>query len=223
MRGLLIRVVFVTVAMLATSSSAAAERIAESRCSKTSRQLDCREHCGYTGWNRLIPTHLKAQYAGGMGFMSFGFGWDYGRKCRWESDILVGFLPKAYSDEFHTTITLKQNYIPWSIRCCRWLAIEPISCGIYLNWISGEDYWIRNPDRYPNSRYYAFSTKLRAHLFVGQRFTYYPKHKSSLHHIAIFYEFSANDFDIIAKFCNHSLSLGDIVNFSVGIKFQLMQ
>lgn len=33
------------------------------------RRLDFREHRGYEGWERGIPTHVKAQYAGGMGFM----------------------------------------------------------------------------------------------------------------------------------------------------------
>ena len=219
----LIKLTIAIGALLLVEQAVAVERDSTNRETKNSCQLDFREHRGYTGWSRLTPTHLKAQYAGGMGFMSFGFGWDYGRKCRWESDILFGFLPKAYSDEFHMTFTFKQNYIPWSIRCCSRFAIEPISCGVYLNWISGKDYWIREPDRYPERSYYGFSTKLRAHAFIGQRFTYYPKLKSLLHHITLFYEFSANELNIIAKCGNRKLSLSDVVNFSAGIKFQLMR
>lgn len=113
------------------------------------RPLDSREHRGYTSWKRLLPTHVKAQYAGGMGFLSVGYGWDYGRKCRWETDLMFGVLPKSCSDRTHLTFTLKQNYIPWSIRCRDWLSVEPFSCGAYLNLISGEDFWIREPDRYP--------------------------------------------------------------------------
>lgn len=223
-REWLIKLMIVIGSLLWTGSATAIERDSIGYAAKSSHRLDFREHRSYTGWSRLTPTHLKAQYAGGMGFMSFGFGWDYGRKCRWETDVLLGFLPQAYSDEFHITCTLKQNYIPWSIRCCDRFAIEPVSCGIYLNWISGEDYWmIREPDRYPERRYYGFSTKLRVHAFIGQRFTYYPKHKSLLHHITLFYELSANELDIIAKCGNRSLSFSDIVNFSVGIKFQLMR
>ena len=89
-----------------------------------------RVHQGYESWERPLPTHVKAQYAGGMGFLSFGAGWDYGRKCRWETDILIGFLPKAYSNRTHTIYTLKQNYIPWSISCCDRFAIEPLTCGV---------------------------------------------------------------------------------------------
>lgn len=163
------------------------------------RRLDFREHRGYEGWERGIPTHVKAQYAGGMGFMSFGCGWDYGKKCRWETDVLVGFLPGAYSDRTHTTFTLRQNYIPWSIRCCERFAIEPFTTGVYLNLITGEDYWVRESDKYPGDSYYGFTSRLRTHLYVGQRFTYYLKNDSLLRHITLYYELSANDLDIVAK------------------------
>ena len=37
-----------------------------------------------SGWNRLIPKYQNVQYAGSMGLLSLGVGWDYGRKkqCR---------------------------------------------------------------------------------------------------------------------------------------------
>ena len=187
------------------------------------RKLDRREHHSYKGWERTIPTHAKAQYAGGMGFISVGWGWDYGRKCRWETDVMIGFLPKAYSDKFHTTFTLKQNYIPWSIRCCDRLAIEPLSCGIYFNFISGEDFWVREPDRYPGDKYYNFTSRLRTYCYAGQRLTYYLKGNSLLRNITLYYELSANDLDIAAKFGNRSISFSDIFYFSFGVKFQLFR
>ena len=102
------------------------------------RQLDRRIHRGYEGWERLIPTHVKVQYAGGMGVVSAGVGWDYGRRCRWETEVMTGLLPKAYSDRTHATFTVRQNYIPWSISLGNRLALEPFACGIYVNMISGQ-------------------------------------------------------------------------------------
>jgi hypothetical protein len=212
------------VASAQTADTLAGNALAENVLpEKKGRRLDFREHKGYKGWERALPTHLKAQYAGSMGFMSFGGGWDYGRKSRWETDLLIGFVPKSYSDRFHMTFTLKQNYIPWSIRCWDRLAVEPFSCGVYFNFITGEDYWIREPEKYPSERYYGFTSRLRTHVYVGQRFTYYPQRDSLLQHITLFYEFSANDLNIIAKCGNKSLKFSDIVYFSVGIKFQLFR
>lgn len=188
---------------------------------KPKRILDYRTHRGYTGWKRMLPTHVKVQYAGGMGFMSAGIGWDYGRKSRWETDVLFGFLPKGWSDRTHATFTLRQNYIPWSIQCCDRIGIEPFTCGIYFNFISGNDYWVREPDRYPGDHYYGFTSRLRTHIYVGQRITYYLKNDSLLRNITFYYELSANDLDVVAKFGNKTLKLSDIVYFSMGIKLQL--
>lgn len=110
-------------AALLTASVAAAET-RQAETAPAPRPLDRREHYGYESWERLLPTHVKAQYAGGMGFLSAGYGWDYGRKCRWETDMMIGVLPKAYSDRTHMTFTLKQNVFsttvcpdPWKNEC----------------------------------------------------------------------------------------------------------
>lgn len=187
------------------------------------RNLDRRVHLRYPGWRNIVPTHAKVQYAGGMGFMSFGAGWDYGRKGQWETDFLIGFLPKRYSDKFHMTFTIKQNYIPWSISCGKSLAFEPLTCGMYINYISGEEFWIREPDRYPGARYYGFTSRARPHVFVGERLTYYLRGNGLVRNISLFYEFSANDLDIMAKCGNKSLALSDIIFFSAGIKLQMMR
>ena len=84
-----------------------------------------------------------------------------------------GFPAGSYSDRTHTTFTLRQNYISWSIRCCKRFAIEPFTPGVYLNLITGEDYWVRESDKYPGDSYYGFTSRLRTYLYVGQRFTYY--------------------------------------------------
>ena len=55
---------------------------------------DRRVHRFRKNWERIIPTHSKIQYAGNMGLLSFGTGWDYGKRNQWETDLLLGFIPK---------------------------------------------------------------------------------------------------------------------------------
>ena len=187
------------------------------------KKIDERYHYKHDGWRRIIPTHSKVQYAGGIGFISVGGGWDYGKKCCWETDLMIGFIPKTYSDKFRYTFTLKQNYIPWSISCSKRFVIEPFTCGLYLNTISGEEFWKTEPDRYPGNAYYSFSTKVRTHIYIGQRFIFNISEQLTLKNIALFYELSANDFDIVAKFGNKSLQLKDIISLSIGLKFQIIK
>ncbi len=184
--------------------------------------LDRRQHEGYSGWKRLVPTHIKGQYAGGVGVASVGFGWDYGKKCRWETDLMVGYLPECYSDQDRFVFALKQHYIPWQLRLSDRLSIDPLTCGLYATVISGDGFWFQEPeDRYGGS-YYRFPTRARAYIYVGQRATWHIRRSSStLRSVTLFYELSACDLNIVSKVPNSSLGLDDIFYFSCGVKFQL--
>ena len=110
------------------------------------KRWDKRIHLRYEGWERMKPTHVKMQYAGGMGVLSTGVGWDYGKRRQWETDVLLGYLPAKYASDFLLTLTVKQNYIPWSMSFDKHWALEPFYCGMYLTTIAGEEFGRRNPD-----------------------------------------------------------------------------
>lgn len=189
----------------------------------TSR-YDRRVHRYRRRWAALIPTHTKLQFAGNMGLLSFGFGWDYGKRNQWETDLLFGFVPKYDSSKPKATFTLKQNYIPWSlqIRKSRFSA-EPLTCGMYFNTVFGNDFWVSEPDRYPKG-YYGFSSKVRIHAFLGQRLTYDidPKHRFTAKAITLFYELSTCDLYLISAVTNHYLRPRDYLSLSFGVKVQLL-
>jgi len=186
------------------------------------KPLDRRMHRGYEGWERLIPTHLKAQYAGSMGLFSVGLGWDYGRKCRWETDVLVGYVPKYVSSRGHATLTLKQNYIPWSLHASDLFSFEPLYGGLYLNTIFGHEFWGRAPGRYPKG-YYWFSTKLRIHIFWGCRATWHTgtRHNYWIKSVTFFFEANTCDLYIVQAIGNDYLRAADLIGFSVGVKLQI--
>lgn len=64
-------------------------------------------------WNRLIPNQFTTQFAGSIGVVSFGAGWHYGKKDNWETDLLLGVVPRFNSPNCNPTFTLKERYIPW--------------------------------------------------------------------------------------------------------------
>lgn len=187
-------------------------------------RYDRRVHRYRRHWEALIPTHTKIQFAGNMGLLSFGTGWDYGKRNQWETDLLLGILPKYQSDKTKITFTLKQNYIPWSLQIkeSRFSA-EPLSCGMYFNTVFGDEFWVHEPDRYP-SGYYGFSSKVRIHVFLGQRLTYdiAPKQRFTARAITLFYEISTCDLYIVSAFGNKYLKPKDYLCLSFGVKLQLM-
>lgn len=175
------------------------------------------------GWNRLVPRYAKIQYAGSMGLVSAGVGWDYGRKKQWETDFLLGYLPRFDEEKRHATMTLKQNYIPWKLNLgqSRW-QLEPFTASLYINKIFGDEFWTRDPERYPSKSYYGIATNLRFDLAFGQGISMRIRPVGLSDRIKFFYEFATNDLYLISCFTNKFLRIPDIFNLSLGIKFQFL-
>lgn len=173
-------------------------------------------------WQKLIPSYQKLQFAGSMGLVSVGFGWDYGRHNFCETDLLVGFVPKFYDDRAKITLTLKQNFMPWTLRIrdSKW-SVEPLACGIYLNTILDRRFWIKEPERYPHG-YYRFSSRIRIHLFAGQRFSLDLSRRHPNKSVTFFYELSSCDLYIVSRFTNRYLGFTDMVKLSFGVKLQVL-
>lgn len=174
-----------------------------------------------TFWQKLIPQYQKIQFAGSIGLISLGMGWDYGKHNQWETDMLFGFIPRFSSDEAKLTFTLKQNYIPWEVRLSDRWRLEPLSTGIFLNTVLDNDFWVKEPDKYPN-HYYKFSTRLRFHAFLGQRLSLGVKRASPFKKITFFYELSSCDLYIITAVTNKCVGLDDILSFSFGMKLNIL-
>lgn len=173
-------------------------------------------------WANLIPTHSKIQYAGGMGLISVGVGWDYGKNNQWETDVFFGYLPKYTTNRSKITFTLKQNFIPWKKKINKHFSFEPLACGLYVNTILDGDFWVSEPDKYPNN-YYSFSTKMRFNIYVGQRFSLNIPYEKRIftRQVTAFYELSSNDLYIVSAVGNGYLKPKDYLRLSFGLKFQL--
>lgn len=175
------------------------------------------------GWNRLVPRYAKIQYAGSMGLVSTGIGWDYGRRKQWETDFFLGYLPRFDGDKRHVTMTLKENYIPWRLNIgqSRW-RVEPFTASLYINKIFGDEFWTRDPERYPSKSYYGVATNLRFDIAFGQGISMKIKPVGLSQRIKLFYEFATNDLYLISYLTNRYLRVSDIFNLSLGIKFQFL-
>ncbi len=205
------------VAARAVADSIYVAQPSESKYDK--RVLRYRKH-----WAALIPTQFVVQNAGNMGLLSAGIGWNYGKRKQWETNLLFGYIPKHTSSRGKLTMTLKENYIPWSIGLGTNWSVEPLTASIYVNTVGGSEFWQSQPGRYPDKYYDMLSTKFRLNIAFGQEITWQiplgrRKHAKS---ISFFYEFSSCDLYIRAKFLEHSIPLKDIIGLSIGVKVQTL-
>jgi hypothetical protein len=185
---------------------------------------DRRIHYFRKYWAALIPTQVVVQNAGNMGLFSIGLGWDYGKHRQWETHVLWGYIPKYDSTRGKLTMTLKENYIPWSIYLGKGWGFEPFETGLYINTVYGHEFWRSQPQRYPDKYYNALSTKFRINVFLGQRVTKVipNNHRMFVKSITAFYEISTCDLYIRSMFIDDDVKLKDILGLSLGLRFQLL-
>lgn len=192
--------------------------------SRAVQRYERRVHRYRRHWNALIPTQMLLHYAGNMGLVSMGAGWDYGKKKQWETQLFIGVLPKYQSDRTKMTMTLKENYVPWHMQTRKWgWQIEPLSCGLYFNTVFGSEFWSREPDRYPQDYYPLLKTKIRANVFLGQRITKFIPHnkRKFAKSMTVYYEVSTCDLYIRAMVQDKRIKLSDIIGLSLGVKMQI--
>ncbi len=174
------------------------------------------------GWMRIIPNQFTLQYAGSVGLASMGIGWHYGRADHWETDILVGFVPRYHARHVHYTFTVKERYVPWHCRLSSRWTLQPLTAGLFFNTISGSEFWRREPDKYPK-RYYGFSSKIRTNVFLGQRVRYAVPSRRRVFHSAVsaYYELSSCDLYIVSKATNKNYPWCQTLSLAFGLRWEL--
>lgn len=171
-------------------------------------------------WNSLIPDFARIQYAGSVGLINAGLGWSYGKRDQWETDLMFGYLPKYDTENVKLTFTIRQSFIPWKCRLSDDWSISPLSCGLFVNTVFSDKFWTHEPSRYPGS-YYRFSSRIRFHIFLGQRFTFHiePSRRLLARSISFTYELSTCDLYMLSAVTNKYVGINDILSLSLGLKY----
>ncbi|MCR5394241.1 MAG: hypothetical protein K6E86_02470 [Bacteroidales bacterium] len=200
----------------------------------------------YRRWLSIIPNLGVFQYAGNIGAGSIGLGWDYGKHERWETLVLVGYVPRHHNQKGDVTFTLRENLVPWSLGLGtrRWAqpvtatytygrerlpwnrrafaSFEPAVFTVSLSTIFDDQFWVKEPEKYNGGDYYRFSSKVRLHLGFGSRLSLnVPReHRKHSDRLSIYYELSTYDLAIISAIPSKKITLGDILCLGVGVQLK---
>ena len=165
-------------------------------------------------WRSIVPEAVTLQYAGNIGFLSLGPTWQYGRRHNWETQLLLGFLPKEVMSDNYFCGTLKEVYIPSHIITSRFM-VEPAIIGFAANSVFSGEFWYTDPW----VDYYNFSTKLRFHLSLGSRLSWHMTKNSPGRRLSVYYDLSTYDLAVVSYFRSQSIGLADILALGIGIQF----
>lgn len=171
-------------------------------------------------WMSLLPNIGIAQYAGNIGFLSVGIGWDYGKENRWETHFLMGYLPHFTFDDDAFTLTLREQYSPCVLSINDRITISPTNVSMSVNAVMNDEFWFTEPI---NTNYYRFSSKVRFHLGLGSRLNLYvpSEKKRRFARISLYYELSTYDLAVISIVRNRYVPFHDILSLGVGLNVSI--
>lgn len=173
------------------------------------------------GAMNLLPADVSCQTGGGMGTVSVGAGWRYGSGNRWETEVYLGVVPRYDSEASKATVALKENFVPWQIRCKDRIVVEPLAASIYFTTIISKKFWLVQPDRYP-SNYYTLPTRVRTNIALGQRIKWLlPSAKSHISAISAYYEIGTCDLYVFSVAGNKEIKPHEWMQLCIGIKLDL--
>ena len=169
----------------------------------------------------LIPDDAILQYAGSIGYLSVGAGYELFGNKRGNIDINYGYVPESKGGALHI-VTAKFAYRPFVINISNWAKIYPFNPGVFIRYTFNRNLGFNfDTVQYPKGYYY-FSEAARPHLSFSNEFQLTKGktlERTGLKALSIYSEFNTNDYYLVNYFQNtKALSVTDIFKVGIGIR-----
>lgn len=163
----------------------------------------------------FIPDQYNVQYAGGIGFMSVGFG--YQIFPRYSPALYYGYLSESVGGSINTvhTISLKNTFL--LTRQPLWGILNP-TAGISVNWGHTNNTFDNLPDYYPEEYY--FQNQIHFAPFVGAELKF-KLNQSAFEAWGVYAEVSALDAYLLECIRTSYVKPHMILSVAVGVTFYL--
>jgi len=156
----------------------------------------------------IVPHHIKLQFAGSIGFISVGTGYEFAKK-KLQGDFYYGYVPEKIGGINIHSITAKLTWLPVSIQK-KDFKFDLLTTGVLANYVFGKQYHLSRA----SLAYYRFPTGAHFALFAGGGIT---KNKFGL-----YYELGATDRDLISFASNlKGIKFYEIINIGIGARLSL--
>jgi hypothetical protein len=165
-----------------------------------------------------VPDFVVAQYAGSIGFISAGAGYDI-FKGKANVDLLVGYVPEFTGSKSLETITLKFTAAPLKIVINPDVTLYPLTSGVYFCYTPGKEFSSDLPSWYPDG-YYWWSEAIRANIFIGGRVKIATGRLKAGSYLTPYYEVGTNEIKLVSYIQNKgSLNIWTILHAGIGVRY----
>ncbi|MCB2195709.1 MAG: hypothetical protein KQH79_07600 [Bacteroidetes bacterium] len=164
----------------------------------------------------FYPNHYKVQFAGGIGFLSAGFGYDFFNN-RVDLSYFYGYVPQWHSEEDLHSVSLQISGKPFKLDLTHKVKYYPLNIGIFIHHTFGEEYYLTLPDHYPEDYYWWYPGRTGGLFIEGQLNYRYKKPDQNFSEIGFYYRIVTRGVYLTSKFSNSSIPLEDIFSLGLGI------
>ena len=159
------------------------------------------------------PDYAKFQFAGNIGFLSAGFGYQF-LNNRLYSEILYGYVPASISNaETIHTITIK-NTFPIINKTIKDIIISPIT-GFTASFETGNNSFLKLPDKYPEGYY--ITNAFHFTFFIGSNIHKNFTDSKILKGTDIYFELGSVESYLLYAFLSKEVKLNHIFSSAIGI------
>lgn len=98
-----------------------------------------------------LPSYYTVQYAGNIGFMSIGLGYDWWSE-KAQSAFIYGYVPESKGNATIHTFSIKNTFRLYQFNIADKYNLSP-TLGFSLSFEPGENSYIKLPEKYPEGYY----------------------------------------------------------------------
>jgi len=162
-----------------------------------------------------VPDAAVIQYAGNMGMLSAGPGYDLAKK-KIALDLLFGYVPKFEAEEIGRIISLKATYKPFRIALNEKYTLIPVQGGLGVSYHFGDQFSTSWEGPIPKG-YYWWPTSWRVLGFAGAAINRKIE-DSTVKNLELYGGLGTYDLVTTAWYRDDRLTLWDIMSASAGVR-----
>jgi hypothetical protein len=114
---------------------------------------------------KFLPDYIKIQYGGGIGFVSTGVGYTF-LNDKLDVTMFYSYIPYMISEDNLHSISLQLTSKLLNYKIFKTAEILPLNMGFFMHHTFGNNYWIKQPEHYPDN-YYWWAPGRNAGIFLG--------------------------------------------------------
>jgi len=150
----------------------------------------------------IVPDQVNLQYAGSIGYMSIGAGYNlFNEKAA--LSFHYGYVPEVKGGELHIT-AVKFEYKPFAIRIKDKLVFHPVNPVIFASYTMGKNFGLSFDRNQYAKGYYFWSPALREHIGITSELKILGDRSSKIKAISIYTEANTNDLYLISWYANRT-------------------